>query len=496
MVTSFYNKMHSVFSTSKRDAFVRYEERHTYPDMYDNMLKINSFLKNHHNQRIVIYAQKDFSNYCALFAVLLSGNTWVPMNPSLPPNRVLEMMALADPAIILTDQDLPDVLAKYAKDKDTPVFNLQDILLKDEKSDFELNRIGAHNDAIVYFTSGSTGMPKGVPLTHANYSQTVENLLELLPYNEGEVFADYHDLGFVISVPILFPCVMTQSAISPPLNDMDLLMPSKHLTANNISVLVTVPSTFASIRRLRPDGLPGVKFNILNCCGEPMHLDILDYCVNKLDANQINNFYGSTEVSCWTFRHLCQAEDLQRFEKFGVMPIGAVLPGTEIRISDNDELLVSGRQITDGYLNGVNPDSFSSDGYKTWFHTGDKVIPFEDLWVCKGRLDSQVKISGYRIELSDVEAHLRAIDGVEAAICLVSGEGAAKYIVAILHTKEDIDVKQVRAFLSERLPSYMIPKKVHCKANMPLNKSGKIDRAGLKAAYFDGSLINDTSPLK
>ncbi|MBT5563554.1 MAG: AMP-binding protein [Rhodospirillaceae bacterium] len=491
MLAFFYEKMYSVFSTSKRDAFVSYDTHFSYDEMFQNMLKINSVLTQFHNHRLVVYANKEFPTYCALFATILSGNTWVPMNPSLPAKRVMEMMSLAEPSVILTDRDLPDIMTEYVATKGITVYRLQEVLDGDDKAEFDLDRIEPNNDAIIYFTSGSTGMPKGVPLTHANYCNTVNNLLDLLPFNKGEVFADYHDFGFVISIPILFPCVMTESAFSPALNDMDLLMPGNHLGENKVTVLITVPSTIANLRRLRPDGLPDVKLNILINCGEPLHLDILDYCLNKLDASQINNFYGSTEVSCWTFRHLCKEEDLKRFEQFGVIPIGNVLPGTQMQVTKDEELMVSGRQITAGYLNDVNPESFVMENSTYWFRTGDKVVPFQDMWICKGRLDSQVKISGYRIELTDTEAHLRAMKDVDAAVCFVSGEDATRFIVAILHSTENVDVRQVRTFLADRLPSYMFPKQIICKAEMPLNKAGKIDRAGLKAAYFDGSLSRD-----
>ena len=494
LVTSFYEKFLSVFTVSKRDAYVCYDERYSYAQMYDNMLKLNSLLKEYQNQRVVIYSQKNFPNYCAVFATLLSGNTWVPMNSSLPSIRVLEMMKLAEPTLILTDQDLPDDISAFVCGRGIQVYLLAELLDANPKTEFDLGRLEPENDAIIYFTSGSTGVPKGVPLTHANYVPTIENILNLLPFNEGEVFADYHDLGFVISVPILFPCVMTQSAVSPARNEMDTMMPGNHLSKNRVTVLITVPSTISRIRRLRPDGLPGVHLNILISCGEPLHLDILDYCLNQLNANFVNNFYGSTEVSPWTFRHECKPEDLERFARFGVIPIGKLLAGTRMRVSEHGELIVSGPQVTAGYLNNVNPDAFERVDGEHWFKTGDKVVPFEDVWLCKGRLDSQVKISGYRVELTDTEAHLRAMKSVESAICFTGGEADEKFIVAVLHSKDPVDVNEVREFLSKRLPSYMIPRQVITKANMPLNKSGKIDRAGLKASYSDGSLMSEAAP--
>lgn len=486
MVQSFYEKMLETIRKGRRDAYICYEERHSYGEMYDNMLRINSLLSGYRNKQVVVFGGKDFPTYCALFAVILSGNTWVPMNPDFPTDRVLEMLRVADPEVLLVDRDLPAPLAAFAEEEGIGVFHLDDMLAGNDKAAFDIARIKPDDSAVIYFTSGSTGIPKGVPLTHANYSKTVENLLTILPFRKGEVFADYHDLGFVISIPILFPCVMTESAISPAKDKMDLIVPDRHLAANGITVLVTVPSTIARIRRIKRDGLKDVSLHILNSCGEPLYLDILEYMLDKMDAKYINNFYGSTEVSCWTFLHECGRKDLERFKSFGVCPIGNLLPGTEMRIGENEELMVSGVQVTSGYLGNVNPEAIVEIDGNRWYRTGDKAIEFEDVFVCKGRLDSQIKISGYRIELMDTEAHLRSMDGVDAAICFADTNNADTFIVAALHSARDVSPREVFEFLKERLPRYMIPSRVFSLAEMPLNKSGKIDRVGVRNHYFEG----------
>ncbi|MDA0655116.1 MAG: AMP-binding protein [Proteobacteria bacterium] len=483
MIEAFYREFYDRISRSNRDAYVHYGERYSYAQMHDNILCINSVLKSFQRANVGIYAKKSFLNYSAIAATLLSNNIWIPFNPEIPDARNLEMMSLARPSVILTDEPLPEVLGAFAAMHGIQVEQLSSLVEGEAKGGLDVAAMQAGDVAMIYFTSGSTGVPKGVPLTHENYIINVRNILRLLPLREGEVFADYHDLAFVISVPIFFPCVMTESAIAPATSRQDMMLPMKNLTENKVSVFITVPSTLARIRQMNKDGLADCHLNVLIMCGEPFHLDLLDYAANKLRPNCIFNFYGSTEVAPWTFCQRCEASDVARFAKYGMVPIGAPIEGNDIEISEEDELCVAGAQITPGYLGGVSAEKFYEKDGKRWYATGDKVVVDNGLYVCKGRLDSQVKIGGYRIELSDIEAHLRGVDGVDAAICFVSGEDPAKTIVAVLHSDREIALNEVRAHLKDKLPHYMIPRKVVTLAKMPLNKSGKIDRALLKEAH-------------
>jgi acyl-coenzyme A synthetase/AMP-(fatty) acid ligase len=123
------------------------------------------------------------------------------------------------------------------------------------------------------------------------------------------------------------------------------------------------------------------------------------------------------------------------------------------------------------------------DGGKRWYHTGDKVLRHEDVYICKGRLDSQVKIAGHRVELLDVESHLRAMDGVENAVCFTRGRDSERHIVAILITQVDLGLLHVRTHLADKLPAYMLPRRVHCVSDAPTNRSGKLDRLALKGRF-------------
>ena len=483
MIREFYQELHEILRGSTRDAYIHYGERRTYAEMYDYMRRLNTVLVGRNNQRIAIYADKSFNNYSALFAVILSNNTWVPINPDLPENRNVEMFGLAMPEIVLADRDLPPLLAAAAENCGAEVISLQEVESAPVGPEFDTSSINKDDISMIYFTSGSTGTPKGVPLTHENYILNVRNALKITEIDPGEVFADYHDLGFVISIPILFCCIMSQGAFAPAVDKKDMMLPMNNMRENGVTVLISVPSTMARIRQMLPNGFEEKKLKVVIMCGEPLHLDILEYILSKLKVTRAFDFYGSTEVAPWTFCHKCSSDDIDKFDAFGVVPIGKPIRGNIAKIAEDDELWVAGPQITPGYLGGVGQDAFVHLEGERWYRTGDKVVLHDGHYLCKGRLDSQVKIGGYRIELMDTEAHLRSLDGVQRAICFVEGEGAQKSIVAALHATRDIGLGEVREHLKSRLPGYMIPRKSFVIKDLPLNKSGKVDRLAIRADY-------------
>ena len=158
--------------------------------------------------------------------------------------------------------------------------------------------------------------------------------------------------------------------------------------------------------------------------------------------------------------------------------------------TETSELLVAGPQVTPGYLSEQEASRFTIlDGVR-WYRTGDIVVQQNGLYFCKGRLDAQVKLSGYRVELMDIEAHLRTLPEVNGAVCFVSPiSGHGEMIVAVLHSYRKIQLAEVRGHLKSKLPTYMFPRKVFMISEVPLNKSGKIDRLAVK------NMLNRTKGL-
>jgi D-alanine--poly(phosphoribitol) ligase subunit 1 len=479
MVEAFHEDLRNTIRVSPHTAYRHYEEIHSYSDMWKMIRHFNHAIGGRSRCRIATLCAKSFKTYCAIFATILTGNTWVPLSPLTPPDRTVRMLEIAEPTVLIVHGSIDPIIASHARKLGIEVIDIADPDTLLGSLDLASVDVRPDDFAMIYFTSGTTGMPKGVPVTQDSLALNVANILSLVAIGQKEVFADYHDLSFVISVPILFPCAMMQGAISPAVHERDQLMPVAHMVRNQVSTLITVPSTIVRILKiLRGTKLPDL--NVLISCGEPLHLDVLESSLNTLCPRNMYNFYGSTEVGPWTFHHPCSLSDIERFREFGYLPIGKPIEGNEIRLTDEDELVVAGRQVSPGYLMGVGAGQFVEENDKRWYYTGDKVSLYQDVYICKGRLDSQVKVSGQRVELLDVESHLRYLDGVEGAVCLTRGSDETRHIVAILLSSRDFSTTEVRDHLAKHLPSYMLPRRVYCVRNFPTNRSGKVDRMVLK----------------
>lgn len=484
-VKGFYTTLLERFETSKRAAYVYGDERYSYGEMFEAMTRLNGLLSTRRKKRVAVYSDKCFEAYAAIFAIVLSDNCWVPINPDLPPERAAAMAELAEIDLILTDRPLPEAMVALGIE----CASLPTLAREGEAVSFtdchqDSSSFLADDLAYIMFTSGSTGTPKGVPMTHVNYINFIKTALDILPFRQGEeVFADYHDFGFDISIVYLFCAPFVEGAFAPGCTEQERLMPLSHIRSNGVTVLSSVPSLLSRIRMLKKDGVPDIPLQILFMCGEPFRLDLLDYAFRKMDAAHIYNFYGLTETGVENFHHKCTPSDVERFENQGYVPIGKPLPGNGIHFTEDDELMLSGCQLTPGYLGGVEAQRFQEIDGTRWYATGDKVVEQEGFYFCKGRLDNQVKISGYRVELMDIEAHLRLIEGIDEAVCFLVDAGGRQFIAAAYVGASEVSPVDCKATLKDKLPSYMAPAILWKLDALPLNKSGKVDRPTLKRQY-------------
>lgn len=480
LVAEFYRDLHAALAESKAKAFVRAGEVRGYSELYDAMLGIHFALRGQRQIKVAVYGGKSFEAYAAIYAIILSGNVWVPVSPDLPPARVVEMLESCDARMLLSDtSEVPAEIVAWCDERGARLTLLSEIANGVEKEPFAALPENPDETAYVMFTSGSTGRPKGVPMTHANYVPFIRNALGILPFRQGEVFADYHDFGFDLSIFYLFCAPLTRSAFAPFGDDKDRLFPLKHIVQNGVTVLATVPSLIRRILTANKTVAPATQLRVLFSCGEPFRLDLLDYAFRVLKVPHVYNFYGLTETGVENFYHECRPTDPETYRDEGFVPIGLPLPGNAVRL-ESDELWIAGDQVTPGYLGGVGAERFVWQDGVRWYKSGDVVLKRHGVYFCKGRLDSQVKVNGYRVELMDVESHLRRLPGVEEAVCFVVQNGQSEYLVAAVQSPIEIDAAAVRAGLAGKLPAYMIPKAFYRLSEMPQNNSGKIDRPRLR----------------
>ncbi len=478
-VAAFYRTLLDVFKTSDGCVYRYYGETRSYADMFGQMTRINAHLAPHRNKRVVLFMGKDFHAYGAIFSVLLSGNVWIPMDPELPEKRCVDMIRAAQPDMFITDVDIPKELMNTLAELGVSAASMTDLLASPETAPFDQLPEDGGDLAYIMFTSGSTGVPKGVPVTHVNYINFIYNALELLPFSEGDVFSDYHDFGFDLSIFYLFCAVLCRGSYAPVRNKNERIFPLDHLIQNRVTVWSTVPSTLARFRKLRPDEKPETCVRILFVCGEPFPIETLAYSYRYLDIPHIYNFYGLTETGVENFYHACDLKDLETFAGNGYVPTGTPLAGNKVRLDDEtSELLISGIQVFPGYLGGIGRERFEEIGGETWFHTGDMAVRKNGVWFVKGRLDSQVKVSGYRVELMDIEAHVRHVTGENTVVCFIFEHRGGTAVGCALEKKQGqaVEPRQIGRLLAERIPAYMIPKRFLFLDDIPVNKNGKTDR--------------------
>lgn len=478
MPQQFYQQLLDSLSAGNAVAYRHFDTTFTYVEMNDVVQKICSYLEQASREKIIVFSSKSFESYGAIFGILLSGNIWVPMSPDLAPNRNLDILKMTSPKVIFTDTDVPEVIAAYADEQNIKIISLISLCDTQSPREITLPDFDGNDIAYIMFTSGSTGMPKGVPMTHNNYINFVHNCLDILSFKKGDVFSDAHDFAFDISIFYLFCFPLAGGAISPLINDADRFFPLNFIEKNGVTVWSSVPSVISRIKSLRPDMVMQSPIRIIFLCGEPFPLGVLDYCWKNLNVKNVYNFYGLTETGVENFYHHCVDGDMERFESFDFVPIGKTLPGNRADVGENNELVLSGCQLTPGYLAGVGADRFYEQDGVRYFLTGDIVERFEDVWFCKGRMDTQIKLHGYRVELMDVEVNVKHALKVQESICFVAEKNSRQILVAVISEElgHEVDAEAIKKQMSQDIPEYMVPDIFMTVESFPVNQNGKIDR--------------------
>lgn len=484
MVTQYYQKLRQVLEPSQDLAYRYFDEKYDYSDLNRSILQVNALIGGLRKKSIVLYSSKSLESYAAVYATILSGNIWVPLSPSLPTERCVEILKMLEVGAILFDCDIPEELSNHFNGLGIESYDLRK--LEPDSTTKSLDPVDLSPDDIAYimFTSGSTGKPKGVPMTHLNYINFAENCLSILDFQSGDVFSDYHDFAFDISIFYLFCFPLVKGAIAPVKTAQDQVLPLKFMQENEVTVWSSVPSVISRIQQVYKDGAQS-KVRIMFLCGEPFALGILNYCWKGMSVADVYNFYGLTETGVENFHHRCVAGDVERFEPYGYVPIGKPLPGNEVDVSEDGELLLSGCQITPGYLGGIGQDRFFQKNDETWFRTGDIVEQVAEHYFCKGRMDTQIKLRGYRIELMDVEVNLTRLKNIKDAICFPVRQEERTVLVAVLIAQNDEAIRpfQLKKEVAGSLPSYMVPDRYFIAESFPVNANGKKNRKVVKELY-------------
>lgn len=437
---------------------------------------------------VAIYAEKSVNTYAAMIAALKLGAPYVVLDTESPPARIEKIIENCKPALILTDRDFPlaykNQLSLSGLEKDAPSL-----------PESKLAQVNGNAIAYIMFTSGSTGSPKGVAISHAsmlNFCHWARDTFAITPEDR---LSGANALYFDNSVFDFTASLFNGASLTPISRDI-VTQPKQLIEATkSCSIWFSVPSLLiylGTLKALSADSWPRMRAIIFGGEGFPK-AELAK--LHKLYGKQATlwNVYGPTECTC-----ICSAyairesdfEDMQKLAPLGHLAdkfIGAVIDesGTrEVATGQTGELFLMGPQVAIGYYN--NPElsraAFAPFKNQPCYRTGDLVWqdPKTGHYHFAGRKDNQIKHMGYRIELEEIEAMLASISAVnQAAVIYQKGAGAAGRIVAFVCADEKLSPSDIQEKLRAMLPSYMVPHEVILETILPKNANGKIDRKAL-----------------
>ena len=487
-----FNNLHrSILENKERNAFVINGVFYSYSDLAVSISRIRKSIQNQvpESEKIVgLVALDNLETYAAILALWFEGKAYVPIDIKNPLERNKSKISQAG---ILTIIDSSDKLlfSEYHTIETKKLPNSDINLVPNEVDDNEL--------AYILFTSGTTGQPKGVPITRANLTEFITAFLHIgFEINEKDKCLQCFDLNFDVSIQsFLAPLLHGACVYTVPNDQIKYSYVYGLLEEHELTFGVFAPSM---IRYLQPyfDEIDLQKLRYCIVTAEASPIDLVSEWMTCIPNAQIFNCYGPTEATIYcTYYSIDRLKPLK--EANGMLCIGKPFTGiTAVLLDENlqkvnqgtkGEMYICGPQLTTGYWANqqLTQESFiflTFDGKEErYYKTGDLCLEDEDgdlLYF--GRLDYQVKIQGFRIELGEIEFHARAsINGKNAIAFIYKRDDHYQEIALCLETVI-FDRETVLHYLKSKLPPYMIPSKLFNLAEFPLNSSGKIDRNAIK----------------
>ncbi len=468
--------------------------------------------------RVALLMSKRPLALVAIQATLKAGCVYVPLDASTPAARLALILASAEPALLLAAPEVAPLLDDLATTLPLPpLWSVTAEPVAGERvrgertrGDWDVDggepgvRVGPDDPAYLLFTSGSTGQPKGVVITHRNVVSFAEWFVGKFGSRPGERVSCHPPLHFDLSTLDVYTAFAAGAELHlvPPQLSLDPRGLAAWIRDSELNRWVSVPSVLSYMTKFNAVGesdFPALE-RIL-WCGEVLPTPILADWMRRLPQVSFTNLYGPTEATVASSWYDVPAPPADETEP---VPIGRACEGEELLVLDQElrpaavgesgELCIAGAGLSPGYWRDPErtEEAFRADprpGHEgeRVYRTGDLGRVDEDgLFHFLGRADSQIKSRGYRIELGEVESALGSVEGVhECAVVGVDGEGFEGVSICAAYVGgDDLEPPQLRRALKELLPSYMLPARWLALEELPKNLNGKVDRPALRDRFL------------
>lgn len=444
---------------------------------------------------IVVYGHKNPYMIVAFLACVKAGHPYCPVDISNPDTRTEQIIQSVQPHIILATES-------YTFSTNIKVCALEEMILTFHKESKEFNyNVDLQDTFYIIFTSGSTGTPKGVQITAEcleNFLKWSSSLIDRYTKQTDQLtFINQAPFSFDLSVMDLYTSLYMGGTLwvldKKTQTDTALLLES--LEKSKADIWVSTPS-FADICLADPKFNKKIlsKLKLFFFCGEVLTNSTVSKLQKRFPETAVLNTYGPTESTV----AVTEIEVTKKLcEEVSPLPVGKVKPGTEIRIMDKNrnslpdgekgEIVILGNTVSTGYYGQpeLTGKVFGHENGVRWYRTGDEGYFKAGLLYYLGRIDLQIKLHGYRIEIEDIENNLLKLEEIERAVVLpVYKDGKIRNLKAVIIAKEGINgnfetTQYLRNRLKEFIPDYMIPKKFIYVNSFPMTNNGKVDRKEL-----------------
>lgn len=463
------------------------DEFFTYRDLKFRTAKIVAHLADlgYQQQSIAVLLDDNIDTYAALLAIWYTGNVYIPIHTSYPPSRIETIIQSANVKLVFSSEENESnpLLTTYHSLKET-----------DKKQLNEPFRYTQEDIVYILFTSGSTGVPKGVQINYSNISSFIRHLDVLnLGLNKQAGYLQMFELTFDLSVvSILLPFINTGILYHVSSKSVKYLEIYRLLEDYQIEFAIIVPSVLAMLRPyFNSIELPNLK--AVGLSGEAVPLDLTKEWQACCSNARFFNFYGPTECTIFCTFYEIPRDHIASLN--GIVSIGKVNEncravclkedGSQATEGEKSLLWIGGDQVSPGYLNNkeLNQSLFMIHEGVNYYNTGDIVIKNEaDEFFYLGRKDHQVKISGYRIELSEVEhSASNALNTKSVVVATEDTKGMMQLVLFVV--KKGLTNADLLEKLKQSMPGYMVPTVILQVDEFPLNDNGKLDRKQLKEYY-------------